>query len=60
VEYRGAGASVRQMPVDGAGRGETVLELRADTDAAVVAVSAMAPLTLQQARYTIDFAPTSQ
>jgi hypothetical protein len=58
VEYRGDQATVRQVPVDAAGDAALDLpDLGGDLTAAVVAVSGLAPTTLEPARYTLDVAP---
>ena len=60
VEYYSDGPRVRQLPLDANASGETVVhDLGGTVSRAVIAVSGLAPATLQPARYTISFEPAS-
>ncbi len=61
VEYRGDRAAVRQVPLDASGSADIDLAgLGGEVSSVVIAVSGLAPTTLQPARYTLDFqAPRS-
>jgi immune inhibitor A len=61
VEYRGAGITVRQVPLDADGRATLDLpDLGGELTAAVIAVSGLTPVTLQPARYTLDVEPLAR
>jgi immune inhibitor A len=60
IEYQGETPRVRALPLDAAATGETVIrDLGGTVRQAVVAVSGLAPVTLQPARYTISFEPAT-
>jgi hypothetical protein len=58
IEYQGETPTVRALALDAAATGETVIrDLGGGVTRAIVAVSGLAPATLQPARYTISFEP---
>jgi len=55
VEYAGDRATVRQIPLDDSGQATIDLSsIGVGVTSAVLAVSGLAPTTLQPARYTLD------